>query len=621
MSGKVLLHVRGDLLFQLIARRKAGAQRDERLHDLTAQIVGLADHAGLGDRGMRHQRGFDFERADALARGVDDVVGAALEPEVAVLVDVRGVAGEVVAGELEVLLVARGVVPDLAHHPGPAGLDAQQPERVGRERVALLVEDRRLDARDGAAHRAGTDVHARVVRDQLVPGLGHPPVVVDAPPIHAPAPAHHLGVERLAHRQHVAQRREVVLLGHLLPRRHQHAKRGRRRVPHGDAVALDGLVPRVGVEAAAADDVGDTVEPGREDAVRGAGHPSRIGGAPVGVGGLQVEDPLAGLVVTDHRVLDVERPLGLPRRARGVVEDERILAPEPRRLELLARLLHLLVPRAMAPALVGVAAHQHHVLEARQVLHGHALEQRGRGEERDRAGVQHAVAHRVGHEGFEQRARDRAHLEDAEDADVALGRAGQEHEHAVAARHAEPRERVGEAVGEPHQVLEGVLLHPLAIGVEQRQLVLARAPAVPVDGLVRHVDASGPEPVELGLDLLPVERGIGLVVVVEVAGLVGFGRQDFLRHGGLQRGEWKRRECAAKAIGWSAAASTKQCTRPRGQAVPGRWVSGGASEARGSQGWRSEPRGSEPEQDAEANVPPETHRPRRRLPALPPSTP
>ena len=40
--------------------------------------------------------------------------------------------------------------------------------------------------------------------------------------------------------------------------------------------------------------------------------------------------------------------------------------------------------------------------------------------------------------------------------------------------------------------------------------------------------------------------------------------------------------------------------------VGGQRLSGGASEARGSQGWRSEPRGSEPEQDAEANVPLET---------------
>ena len=40
--------------------------------------------------------------------------------------------------------------------------------------------------------------------------------------------------------------------------------------------------------------------------------------------------------------------------------------------------------------------------------------------------------------------------------------------------------------------------------------------------------------------------------------------------------------------------------------VGGQRLSGGASEARGSQGWRSEPRGSEPEQDAEANVPPES---------------
>ena len=74
---------------QCVARLVAGFERDEGLDELADQRVGLADHAGLGDRGMLHQRALDLERADHVAGGLDDVVGAADEPEVAVGVALR----------------------------------------------------------------------------------------------------------------------------------------------------------------------------------------------------------------------------------------------------------------------------------------------------------------------------------------------------------------------------------------------------------------------------------------------------------------------------------------------------------------------------------------------------
>jgi hypothetical protein len=194
------------------------------------------------------------------------------------------------------------------------------------------------------------------------------------------------------------------------------------------------------------------------------------------------------------------------------------------------------------------------------------------GEQRHRGRVLHAVADRVGHERLEQGARDRAHLEDAEDADVALGRARQEHEHPVAAGDTEPGEHVGEPVREPHQVLERVLLHALAVGVEERELVLARGAAVPVDALVRHVELAAAEPVELGLDLLPVEAGIGLVVVLEVGGVVGFGRQDFLGHRHLPRGGRGLRSQAPETYRQTAAASTDGALARGAEPSPAAWT-------------------------------------------------
>ena len=75
----------------------ARLERDEGLHDLARHRVGHADHAGLGDGRVLHERALHLERADEVARGLDHVVGAADEPEVAVVVALREVAGQVPA--------------------------------------------------------------------------------------------------------------------------------------------------------------------------------------------------------------------------------------------------------------------------------------------------------------------------------------------------------------------------------------------------------------------------------------------------------------------------------------------------------------------------------------------
>ncbi len=80
-----------------VGRLVAVLQRHERLDDLHRHRVRLADDAGLGDRRVLDQRALDLERPDEVARGVDHVVGAADEPEVAVRVLAGAVAGDVPA--------------------------------------------------------------------------------------------------------------------------------------------------------------------------------------------------------------------------------------------------------------------------------------------------------------------------------------------------------------------------------------------------------------------------------------------------------------------------------------------------------------------------------------------
>ena len=88
-----------DVLLDVVGRPGGrlgvGARHDVGLDDVAAFLVGLGNDGPLGDRGVFAQRRLDLEGADAVARRDDDVVGAALEPEVTVLVAVADVAGEI----------------------------------------------------------------------------------------------------------------------------------------------------------------------------------------------------------------------------------------------------------------------------------------------------------------------------------------------------------------------------------------------------------------------------------------------------------------------------------------------------------------------------------------------
>ena len=70
-------------------------ERDERGDRLALDLVRSSDHGGFGDARVIDERALDFHRADAVAGDVDHVVHAAEQPEVAVGVALRAVAGDV----------------------------------------------------------------------------------------------------------------------------------------------------------------------------------------------------------------------------------------------------------------------------------------------------------------------------------------------------------------------------------------------------------------------------------------------------------------------------------------------------------------------------------------------
>src|SRR5215475_831177 len=70
---------------------------DEGGNDLAPALVRNPDHGHLGDCGMQRQAALDLDRRDILPAADDHVVDAAGDEEIAITVDVAGIAGEIPA--------------------------------------------------------------------------------------------------------------------------------------------------------------------------------------------------------------------------------------------------------------------------------------------------------------------------------------------------------------------------------------------------------------------------------------------------------------------------------------------------------------------------------------------
>ena len=113
------------VVLQLLDQLLAGAvlivfgQYDGGFHHLSPYFIGNSGDGTFYNCGMRHQGAFHFERADAVTAALDNVVGAAYKPEVAVLVLPGNITG-----------VIDVVVPCFAGAVGIAVIFLEQTERL-----------------------------------------------------------------------------------------------------------------------------------------------------------------------------------------------------------------------------------------------------------------------------------------------------------------------------------------------------------------------------------------------------------------------------------------------------------------------------------------------------------
>ena len=238
---------------------------DERLDQLADGRVGLADDSRLGHRRMIGQRVLHLERTDQVPGGLDHVVGAADEPEVAVRVALGEVAGQIqVVGEA--LAVALFLVADnRGTSTASPDLSASSPSTSGSSITETVPSSLRCTTY-ASTPGSGRPIEPGLMSNAGVLAIMMPPVSVchqlswiGSPSTRFP----HQTASGLSGSPTLAMNRRCgkrYALREFRPGLDQHADRGRRGVPDRDGLVVQDAVPALGVEFGLVDDRGDAVQ-------------------------------------------------------------------------------------------------------------------------------------------------------------------------------------------------------------------------------------------------------------------------------------------------------------------------------------------------------------------------
>ena len=229
----------------------AACRHDERANEMTASLeISDADDRGRDDCRMAGEDALDVVRAEGAAVARDDVLGATDEREVALVVHVRDVSGEIPVAEEGRLGLLRQL-PVAREHGRRSASHGEIPLDSGRKLVALIVDH--TDVMAGQRPSEGAGLHRSVgeVRDDDV-RLGLAVPVGDG---HAPAfleDRDDLGIEEVSggHEPPETGRPEALEPGVL----GEHAVLGRRLAEDARPEPEEQIEPLVGVERAVLED-------------------------------------------------------------------------------------------------------------------------------------------------------------------------------------------------------------------------------------------------------------------------------------------------------------------------------------------------------------------------------
>jgi hypothetical protein len=233
---------------------------------------------------------------------------------------------------------------------------------------------------------------------------------------------------------------------------HQQPDRRRRGVPDIDPLAFENVDPAQWVEVGLIDDAGGADDQRRDDAVRGAGHPTRIGRAPEHVIRMQVEgDPRRGVVRQDGAV-DVDGPLRQAGRAAGEMQQGRVFgASWHQRRGFRGGAQQGMQVQGVRNDAGAEIVDQQDMPEGGEFgaqCGDFALIGAGRRHQHFAVRLSDAAANRLGSEGLKKRRDHGADLERTEYGDVKLADAAAQHENAVPFLHVQRFEGVPEAVSQ-----------------------------------------------------------------------------------------------------------------------------------------------------------------------------
>src|SRR6185503_13087514 len=210
-------------LRRLVCGQVRAAEREQRIggdaravlrdhvrdHERLVAPRAFRDACAVGHAGMALQHALDLVRRDAIAEALDDVVLAAQEPEIAVGIPPRVIAGE----EPAVVLRLRGLlrlVPVLDEEPRVVRGNAEHSFVAARDFGARLgIEEPHVVARLREARAPRAD-RAQLVLREVVAELAHSHGLMDVEPEALLPLREHLVGEMLARAHAVAQRRHVA---------------------------------------------------------------------------------------------------------------------------------------------------------------------------------------------------------------------------------------------------------------------------------------------------------------------------------------------------------------------------------------------------------------------------